>query len=161
MSDLLHRVLEALVGRTRQGLRQVQATIVTCGTLGNRRLGLIGMLTATLLMSACAHLQMMGALVEPENQMQAPLQSAKPMTAERTAWLKDRCAQLVAYYDRYGVSRPFQNSDGRFNHTRMGAEVECDRGHYRNGIDAMSALLVLKRFDVPKSAKPAVEPEDQ
>ncbi len=31
-----------------------------------------------------------------------------------------RCRQLVAYYDRYGVGRN-NNSDGRRNHTRIGA----------------------------------------
>ena len=117
------------------------------------------MLTVTVAQDASA--QMVGALVEPENQMQAPLQPAKPMTPERTAWLKERCEQLVAYLDRYSSSRPFQNSDGRYNHTRIGAEIECGRGHYQNGIDTMTALLVRKHFGVPKPTKPAVEPVDQ
>ena len=137
-----------------------ELTNATDGMLGNRRLPLIGVLAATLLMSACAQPQMMGALVEPEKQMQAPLQPAKPMTPERTAWLKERCEQLVAYFDRYSGSRPFQNSDGRYNHTRIGAEIECDRGHYRKGIDTMAALMMRKHFGVPKPTKPAVEPED-
>jgi len=57
--------------------------------------------------------------------------------------------------------RRSNNSDGRRNHTRIGAEIECNRGHYRKGIDTMAALLVRKSFDVPKPSKPAIEPEDQ
>ena len=121
---------------------------------------MIGMFAAMLLASACAQPQMMGAPVEPGGQVQAPLQPAKPMTPERIAWLKGRCAQLISYFDYYGVSRS-NNSDGRRNHTRIGAEIECNRGHYRKGIDTMAALLVRKSFDVPKPSKPAIEPEDQ
>jgi hypothetical protein len=97
MIGLLDRVLEAHAGRARrQGLRQVQPTIVTRGTLGNRRLPLIGMLAATLLISACGEHQFMAALVEPEHQTLSPLEPAKPMTPERTAWLKGRCLQLIS-----------------------------------------------------------------
>jgi hypothetical protein len=85
--------------------------------------------------------------------------AAKPMTPQRTAWLKGRCSQLVAYFDRYGVGRG-ENSDGPRNHTRIGAAIECERANYRQGIDTMAALLKRKAFDVPKPGAPALEPED-
>lgn len=85
--------------------------------------------------------------------------AAKPMTPQRTAWLKGRCSQLVAYFDRYGVG-PGENSDGPRNHTRIGAAIECERVNYRQGIDTMATLLKRKAFDVPKPGAPAIEPED-
>ena len=59
-----------------------------------------------------------------------------------------RCAQLIAYYDRYGASRS-GNSDGERNMIRIGAEIDCDRGCYAEGIKAMEDLLVRKKFTVP------------
>lgn len=100
--------------------------------------------------------QSVGALVEPQPQIQVP---AKTMTPERVAWMKGRCAQLVAFFDYYGVSRG-ENSDGARNHTRIGATIECSRTHYRTGIDTMAALLVHKAFVVPKPGTPPLEPED-
>lgn len=100
--------------------------------------------------------QSVSALGEPQPQMQGP---AKPMTPQRMAWMKRRCAQLVAYYDYYGVSRG-ENSDGARNHTRIGASIECSRTHYRDGIDTIAALLVRKAFVVPKPGTAAIEPED-
>ena len=85
--------------------------------------------------------------------------AAKPMTPQRTAWMKGRCSQLVAYFDRYGVGRG-ENSDGPRNHTRIGAAIECERVNYRQGIDTMAGLLKRKAFDVPKPGAPAIEPED-
>src|SRR5882762_2210543 len=64
--------------------------------------------------------------------------------------LKARCDQLVAYYDYYNVSRS-ENSDGRRNHTRIGAEIDCGRGNYEVGIKAMEGLLIAKNFTVPES----------
>lgn len=104
-----------------------------------------------------ASAQSVSALVEP--QTQAPAASARPMTPERAAWLKGRCAQLVAFFDRYGVSRG-ENSDGPRNHTRIGASIECGKAEYRRGIDMMAALLVRKAFDVPKPGMQVVEPSD-
>jgi hypothetical protein len=101
--------------------------------------------------------QSVAALVEPQGQMQT--KPAKPMTPQRVAWLKDRCKQLVAFFDYYGVSRG-ENSDGPRNHTRIGAAIECERSQYRNGIDTMAALLVRKSFAVPAPGVPVVEPED-
>lgn len=64
-----------------------------------------------------------------------------------------RCAQLVAFYDRYGVGRS-GNSDGRRNHTRIGAELDCQRGDYQKGIATMEDLLRRKAFDVPPPEGP-------
>lgn len=64
-----------------------------------------------------------------------------------------RCAQLVAYYDRYGVGRS-SNSDGRRNHTRIAAELYCQEGDYRKGIAMMEDLLRNKAFTVPPPAAP-------
>jgi hypothetical protein len=94
------------------------------------------------------------AYVEP------PAQSpAKPMSPARSAWMKTRCSQLVAFFDRYGVSRG-ENSDGARNHTRIGAVIECERTHFRTGVKTMEALLVRKAFVAPKPGTPEVEPED-
>ena len=68
-----------------------------------------------------------------------------------------RCAQLVAFYDRYGVSRS-TNSDGRRNHTRIAAELDCQRGDYQKGIAAMEDLLRRKAFAVPPPAQPETVP---
>jgi hypothetical protein len=127
--------------------------------LVQRGLQLSTTLTATaLLVSAVsgAAAQSVGALTDPQPQMQAP---RKPMTPERLAWMKERCAQLVAYYDYYGVGRG-ENSDGARNHTRIAASIECSRVHYRYGLDTMATLLKRKAFDVPKPGKPVIEPED-
>jgi hypothetical protein len=85
--------------------------------------------------------------------------TSKAMTPARSAWLKKRCSELVAYYDRYGVGRG-ENSDGARNHTRIGANIECERGNYRTGIDSMAGLLIRKAFDVPKPGQAPLEPED-
>jgi len=124
------------------------------------RHALTAMLAATLAVSAvgAAGAQSLGAPNPPQSQMTAP-GPGKPMTPERIRWLKARCSQLVAYFDRYGVSRG-ENSDGPRNHTRIGAAIDCERGDYRKGIDTMAALLVRKAFTVPKPDVPAVEPED-
>lgn len=49
--------------------------------------------------------------------------TAAPPTDQTTAQLKARCSQLIAYYDRYAVGRS-NDSDGRRNHTRIGAEID-------------------------------------
>lgn len=94
------------------------------------------------------------ASVEP------PAQSpAKPMSPARSAWMKGRCSQLVAFFDYYGVSRG-ENSDGPRNHTRIGAVIECERTHFRTGAKTMEALLKRKAFDLPAPGAPEAEPED-
>ena len=73
--------------------------------------------------------------------------------AQATVSPAARCAQLVAYYDRYGVGRS-TNSDGRRNHTRIAAELDCQRGDYQTGIAAMEDLLRRKAFAVPPLEAP-------
>lgn len=68
-----------------------------------------------------------------------------------------RCAQLIAFYDRYGVGRSL-NSDGRRNHTRIAAEFDCQRGDYLKGIALMEDLLRKKAFTVPPAAEPETVP---
>lgn len=75
------------------------------------------------------------------------------------AWLEERCDQLVAYFDRYAVSRG-ENSDGPRNHTRIGAAIECSRGNHAVGIRMMTTLLKNKRFDIIPPGTPALAPED-
>jgi hypothetical protein len=80
-----------------------------------------------------------------------------PAPAQTTRDLAQRCAQLIAFFDRYGVSRS-NNSDGRRNHTRIGAEIDCQRGQYTKGIAIMEDLLKRKAFDVPPPAPPSSVP---
>lgn len=89
----------------------------------------------------------------------APTATQRPMTPERTAGVKLRCAQLVAFFDRYGVSRG-ENSDRPRNHTRIGAALECERGNHPIGIATMTVLLKNKAFDVPAPSTPVQEPGD-
>ncbi len=70
--------------------------------------------------------------------------------------LKARCQQLISIYDRYGASRS-ENSDGSRNHTRIGAEIDCQRGHYDQGIAEMETLLKQKNFDVPPAPRGVAE----
>ena len=123
----------------------------------HRRLGGASLIAAMLLVSLAdqASAQKVSAL-EPQAPVQKPI---KPMTPERIGWLKKRCSQLVAYYDYWGVGRG-ENSDGPRNHTRIGAVIDCEKGKYRAGIDAMARLVVLKAFECPKAGTPALEPED-
>src|SRR5215203_2434143 len=73
---------------------------------------------------------------------------ANPAAAQSNADLKARCEQLTSFFDRYGASR-LENSDGTRNPTRIAAGVECQQGHYAEGIAEMEALLKRKAFDVP------------
>ncbi|TAJ42678.1 MAG: hypothetical protein EPO55_01035 [Reyranella sp.] len=77
---------------------------------------------------------------------------------QTTAQLKARCSQLIAYYDRHAVGRS-NDSDGRRNHTRIDAEVDCSRGLYAEGISTMENLLRRKKFTPPAPGLPE-EPED-
>jgi hypothetical protein len=85
----------------------------------------------------------------------ALLVAAQP--AQASVSPQARCAQLVAYYDRYGVGRS-TNSDGRRNHTRIAAELDCQRGDYQKGIAAMEDSLRRKAFTVPPPALPETVP---
>jgi hypothetical protein len=64
------------------------------------------------------------------------------------AGLKARCSQLISYFDRYGATRS-AHSDGRRNHTRLAAEIDCNDRLYAKGIGAMETLLRDKKFTVP------------
>jgi hypothetical protein len=73
---------------------------------------------------------------------------ADPASAQTQQDLKARCAQLVNFFDYYGVSRG-EHSDGARNWTRIAAGMDCDHGHYEDGIRDMEALLRRKAIDVP------------
>jgi hypothetical protein len=73
---------------------------------------------------------------------------ANPASAQTTPDPKARCAQLLAYYDRYGSSRG-EDSSGSRHMTRIGAGIDCDHGRYEEGIRAMEDLLKQKKFTVP------------
>lgn len=124
-----------------------------------RSSALAGLLAAGLLLSISgnASAQSVSPVGGPQPAIQT--QAKKPMTPHRLAWLKARCSQLVAFYDRWGVGRG-ENSDGPRNHTRIGAALECEKGNYRYGIDTMDTLIVGKAFDVPRHLAPVHEPED-
>lgn len=96
------------------------------------------------------------ALVQAATLAVALHQSA---AAQSSASLKARCAQLIAYYDRYGMGRS-TDSDGRRNHTRLAASIDCANGDYAKGIAAMEALLVAKKFTVPPPGPNVPEDDD-
>lgn len=120
------------------------------------RLGLMAVAAVATAASAPASAQTLAATGSPPPLVQAP---AKPMTPARVAWLKGRCAQLVAFFDYYGTSRG-ENSDGARNHERIRATIECSEGEHRTGIDRIAVLLRRKAFDIPKPGTPVIEPED-
>ncbi len=70
-----------------------------------------------------------------------------------------RCAQLIAYYDRFGMGRS-TDSDGRRNHTRLGVAVDCANGLYAEGIQAMEDLLRRKKFTPPLPGPTVPEDDD-
>jgi len=74
--------------------------------------------------------------------------SAQNSASASTSPDKARCDQLISYFDRYGASRG-ENSDGARNHTRIAAGLDCEKGHYAEGVAAMETLLKNKNFDVP------------
>jgi hypothetical protein len=82
--------------------------------------------------------------------------STIPAFGESPADLKARCSQLMTFYDWYGASRS-ENTDGARNHTRIGAEMECKRGNYQQGVAMMEELLRRKKFDVPPPPTGIVE----
>jgi len=87
----------------------------------------------------------------------ALLLAAQLAQATATVSPAARCAQLVAYYDRFGVGRS-NNSDGRRNHTRILAELNCQKGNFDKGIAIMEDLLRKKAFSVPPPAQPETVP---
>jgi hypothetical protein len=75
---------------------------------------------------------------------QTPDSAAAPTSPD----LKARCTQLISYFDYYGTSRG-ENTDGARNHTRIAAGLDCENGHYAEGVAAMEKLLKNKNFGVP------------
>jgi hypothetical protein len=78
----------------------------------------------------------------------ASAQSPDSASAPTSPDLKARCQQLISYFDYYGTSRG-ENSDGARNHARLGAGIDCENGHYAEGVAAMQKLLKNKNFGVP------------
>lgn len=76
-----------------------------------------------------------------------------PPAVPSSAKPAERCRELLAYFDYYGAHRG-EHSDGMRNHTRIAAEIDCNRGDYLAGIAAMEALLKRKKFDVPAFVPP-------
>jgi hypothetical protein len=75
---------------------------------------------------------------------------------------KKRCADLLAFYDRWGSTRS-EHSDGARNPARISAGIDCERGHFDAGIREMEALLVAKKFEVPVEigAAPMLYPDEE
>lgn len=84
---------------------------------------------------------------------------APPAAAQTTAQLKARCSQLMSYYDRFGVARGIDH-DGRRNHTRIDAEVDCRRGLYAEGIATLESLMLRKKLTPPPPGPNVVEDDD-
>jgi hypothetical protein len=78
----------------------------------------------------------------------ASAQNPDSASAPTSPDLKARCTQLISYFDYYGTSRG-ENSDGVRNHTRIAAGLDCEKGHYAEGVAAMETLLKNKNFGVP------------
>lgn len=72
-------------------------------------------------------------------------QSSEELLIQPPKVLKERCTREIALFDRYGASRT-ENSDGPRNHTRIGAEIDCQKGNYVDGILAIENLLLRKKF---------------
>lgn len=74
---------------------------------------------------------------------------AIPLAYAQVPPSKERCEQLIKYFDYYGQSRGEGVSDGARNMDRIGAEIDCDRGDYQKGIAMMETLLRNKRMGMP------------
>ncbi len=77
--------------------------------------------------------------------------SAQSSSASSPQSPKARCEQLIDFFDYYTNSRR-EHSDGHRNSTRIGAEIDCDRGNYSDGIAAMEKLLRNKKYELPPPA---------
>lgn len=63
---------------------------------------------------------------------------------------KKRCADLVAFYDRWGTTKTPDHTDGARNHNRINAEFDCKRGDYATGIAKMEKQIHNRvRMEVP------------
>ena len=61
--------------------------------------------------------------------------------------LAARCAQLGALYDRYNTQRG--EGSGGPNMARLGAALDCQKGRYQQGINALEELLQRNRIPYP------------
>jgi len=102
------------------------------------------MKTSVLLLTLlCATLQA-GALVVPAHAQPYDNQAQ----ASPNEGLKAYCTRLTSFYDWYGASRS-ENTDGARDMARIGAGIECERGHYAAGITTMEDLMRNKKFNPP------------
>jgi hypothetical protein len=76
-----------------------------------------------------------------------PAQAADPSSPTAKSDRK-RCADLVAFFDRWGATRT-EHTDGARNVTRISANIDCERGDYGTGIRRMEALMTAKKFEIP------------
>ncbi len=65
-------------------------------------------------------------------------------------YLKERCKQLIGYYDYYAADRASEEMSGARNHTRISASIDCERGNYEAGIKTIEALMTRKHMPVPR-----------
>ena len=91
-----------------------------------------------------AHLALVLAAILPGSPVAA---------ADVTSASKERCQQLVAFFDRYGVSRS-EHSDGARNHYRIRAAISCEGGQCDFCVREMETLLTRKAFDIPAIVGP-------
>lgn len=91
--------------------------------------------------------------------VRSPATAQSPAATLTTEQLKARCSQLIAYFDRYAVGRS-NDSDGRRNHIRIGAEFDCRRGLYAEGISTMEKLLRHRKFTSPALGLPDASEDD-
>lgn len=94
---------------------------------------------SSILLAAFLMIAPAGAWAPPSSESSAEL------LIQPSEVLRERCAQGISLYDRYGASRT-ENSDGQRNHTRIGAEIDCREGRYADGILAIEDLLRRKNF---------------
>lgn len=68
---------------------------------------------------------------------------------------RDRCVELVNFYDRWAIAR-FENSDGDRNHFRIRARLDCDGDGKAvgRGIAEMEELLARRLFCIPRLVGP-------
>ena len=64
--------------------------------------------------------------------------------------LKERCSELIGFYDRWGTTKTPDHSDGARNHNRLSAEFDCAHGDYATGIAKMETQIHNRlRMDIP------------
>ena len=70
--------------------------------------------------------------------------------AQTNEYLKERCKQLIGYYDYYAADRASEEMSGARNHTRISASIDCERGNYEAGIKTIEALMTRRHMPVPR-----------